>query len=93
MLSNKDSGFLIFYDENQDIFGRWNKLPAWADGFAKKVLRRNCRNTINITKYLEELIPSEQSPVGKEVKVVTFTRNQKKPKPLERISRNHFPEA
>jgi len=76
MLSNNDSRYLIFYDENQDIFGRWNKLPAWADGFTKKVLRRNCRNTINITKYLQELIPSnmvpfEQSPVGEEVKVVT----------------------
>ncbi len=81
MLKEQNGKFVIFYDENQDIFGRWDELPPWADGFAKKVLRRNCRNTKNITTYLQTLVPSsmipfESSPVGEKVAVVKTASKQ-----------------
>ena len=85
MLIKEDSRFLIFYDENQDIFGRWNKLPSWAEGFSKKVLRRNCRNTKNITEYLQTLLPSsmvpfEESPVGEKVNIVKSNSQEEETK-------------
>jgi len=78
MLSKNDSRFLIFYDENQDIFGRWNKLPSWAEGFAKKVLRRNCLQTI----LPSSMVPFEGSPSGEKVNVVKSNSQEEETKKI-----------
>ncbi|MDB4414038.1 NERD domain-containing protein/DEAD/DEAH box helicase [Akkermansiaceae bacterium] len=68
----EDSRFVILYDANQDIFGRWEDLP-WAEGtYTRKQLRKNCRNTKEIVKHLNSIIPSEmvgfeKSPAGQPV--------------------------
>lgn len=79
-----DSHFAVFFDENQDIFGRWNDLPWCGDGVARKVLRRNCRNTKEIIKYLNQVLPSEmvpfeRSPLGQPVAIheVSGAREEK----------------
>jgi hypothetical protein len=70
--TSPDSRFVVFYDKNQDIFGRWGELP-WLEGtFTRKQLRKNCRNTKAIVKHLNQLISSdmvafEQSPEGQPV--------------------------
>jgi hypothetical protein len=69
-----DSRYVVLYDANQDIFGRWGDIP-WAQGtFTRKQLRKNCRNTKAIVNQLNQLVPSEmvafeQSPEGQPVKI------------------------
>lgn len=53
-----DSRFCVFLDEHQDIFGHWKRFPC-SPPPAKKVLRRNCRNTRAIVDYLNNAYPTE----------------------------------
>lgn len=70
LLQDKERGhFVVFYDENQDIFGRWDDLPWGARGTTRKVLTRNCRNTKAIADYIKryypcDMMPCERSPSG-----------------------------
>jgi len=79
----KDSRLVVFYDEHQDIFSRWEELPWGSSGVAKKVLTKNCRNTKSIVSYLNEKCGSkvrsfERSPEGLEVveQAVTSTEDE-----------------
>jgi DNA helicase IV len=72
LIPGEKSRYVVFYDGNQDIFGRWNSLPWQPDAYTKRVLRKNCRNTKAIITYLNEIIPSEMvgfenSPAGQPV--------------------------
>jgi hypothetical protein len=64
--------FVVFYDENQDIFNRWEGLP-WTPNIAlRKVLRKNCRNTKSIVDYIKryhpcDMVSFERSPAGAKV--------------------------
>lgn len=69
--------FVVFYDEAQDIFGHWNELPWGASTVPRKVLTRNCRNTISIVRHLadslgKEISAFDLSPVGEDVTSRTF---------------------
>ena len=69
IIQSEKSRYVVFYDGNQDIFGRWKSLPWQPHAYTKKNLRKNCRNTKAIINYLNEIIPSdmiafEQSPEG-----------------------------
>ena len=73
LLKDRQSGrFTVFYDENQDIFGRWEDVPWGKDGVPRKLLTKNCRNSKQIHDYLDQLIPgstqsAEMCPQGDEV--------------------------
>jgi len=73
LLADKDSGnFVVFYDENQDIFGRWDDLPWGATDVPRKVLRKNCRNTKLIVDYINkkyscEMESADNVPRGQQV--------------------------
>ncbi|MCH2186492.1 AAA family ATPase, partial [Myxococcota bacterium] len=73
ILKDKDSGrFVVFYDENQNVFGRWDDVPWGSTGVTRKRLTKNCRNTRNIIAHLNEtmgaeLQPFERSPTGEPV--------------------------
>ena len=73
LLENKEDGrCVVFYDETQDLFGRWNDLPWGSENVARKQLRQNCRNTKSIVSYINkrhptEMIPFSSSPEGEEV--------------------------
>ena len=55
LLTDPDDGhFVVFYDEHQDIFGRWSELPCGSRGVARKQLTENCRNTKSIIHYLND---------------------------------------
>lgn len=80
LVNPTQSRFVVFYDENQDIFGRWNEIP-WSNEAPRKVLRRNCRNTKSIIKHLKEvypteMIPFEKSPIGEAVRIHNFRSMQ-----------------
>jgi hypothetical protein len=80
LIQNEKSRYVVFYDGNQDIFGRWKSLPWQPHAYTKKNLRKNCRNTKAIINYLNEIISSdmvafEQSPEGVPVEVRN-TENQ-----------------
>ncbi len=47
--------FIVFYDENQDVFKHWEDLP-WRQAVARKVLTKNCRNTKKIVGYLKAIL-------------------------------------
>jgi hypothetical protein len=81
LIPDVKSHYVVFYDGNQDIFGRWSSLPWQPDAYTKRILRKNCRNTKAIINYLNEIIPSEMvgfenSPAGHPVQFKT-TSNQK----------------
>jgi hypothetical protein len=64
--------FVVFYDELQDLFGRWQELPWGSEYIARKQLTENCRNTRSIITYLNqhnptEMIPFASSPQGEAV--------------------------
>ena len=64
--------FVVFYDEFQDLFGRWQELPWGGENIARKQLTENCRNTRSIISYLNhhnptEMTPFASSPQGEEV--------------------------
>lgn len=68
-IPDPESRFVILYDANQDIFGRWSDLPWRPGSFTRKQLRKNCRNTKSIVSHLKQLVPSDmvafdQSPEG-----------------------------
>jgi len=68
----KNGRFTVFYDENQDIFGRWEDVPWGKDGVPRKLLTKNCRNSKQIHDYLDQLIPgstksAEMCPEGEAV--------------------------
>jgi hypothetical protein len=73
LIQDEKSRFIVFYDGNQDIFGRWKSLPWQPHAYTKKNLRKNCRNTKAIINYLNKIIPSEMvgfenSPAGQPVR-------------------------
>jgi superfamily I DNA/RNA helicase len=59
-----DGRFVVFYDENQDIFGHWENIPWGNTGVTRKILTKNCRNSRAIHSYLDELISSNTQPAG-----------------------------
>lgn len=72
LIPDEASRFVVFYDGNQDIFGRWKSLPWQPNTYTKKHLKKNCRNTKAIISYLNEIINSdmvgfEYSPAGQPV--------------------------
>ena len=78
LVPSTDSRFVVFYDQHQDIFGRWTDLPWQPEQVTKKLLRKNCRNTKEIIRYLKDLAPSEmkafeRSPEGQPVVIKTAT--------------------
>jgi hypothetical protein len=73
LIPDEASRYVVFYDGNQDIFGRWKSLPWQPHAYTKKNLRKNCRNTKAIINYLNKIIPSEMvgfenSPAGQPVR-------------------------
>lgn len=72
LVPDEGSRYVVFYDDNQDIFGRWSDLPWKPNTYTRKRLRKNCRNTKAIIDYLNSIIPSEMvafvnSPSGQPV--------------------------
>jgi DNA helicase IV len=72
LVPDESSRYVVFYDGNQDIFGRWSDLPWKPNTYTRKRLRKNCRNTKAIIDYLNSIIPSqmvafENSPSGQPV--------------------------
>ena len=63
LLSQSGEGrFVVFYDEFQDLFGRWQELPWGGENIARKQLTENCRNTRSIISYLNHHNPTEMTP-------------------------------
>lgn len=72
LVPDEGSRYVVFYDDNQDIFGRWSDLPWKPNTYTRKRLRKNCRNTKAIIDYLNSIVPSEMvgfenSPSGQPV--------------------------
>ena len=72
LVRDESSRYVVFYDANQDIFGRWSNIPWKPNTYTRKRLRKNCRNTKAIIDYLNSIIPSEMvgfenSPTGQPV--------------------------
>lgn len=76
LLRHKDaSEYKVFLDEHQDIFHHWKSFPCKPVP-AKKILKKNCRNTRNIVEFLKDqfpvdMLPFERSPSGAEVRFWT----------------------
>lgn len=72
--------FLIFKDENQDIFEAFGGVPHHRN-IVHLELSENCRNTKKIILFLNSLIkdfnmiPMEESPEGPEVVIKSFNSN------------------
>ena len=69
---SREGRFVVFYDEIQGLFGRWQELPWGGENIARKQLTENCRNTRSIISYLNhhnptEMTPFTSSPQGEEV--------------------------
>lgn len=67
---------LIFLDEMQNIFGHYTGMPD-VEAFSRFSLRKNCRNSKSIVRYLSELVGQEipafdNSPEGAEVIEMSF---------------------
>lgn len=72
LVPGEGSRYVVFYDGNQDIFGRWSDLLWKPNTYTRKRLRKNCRNTKAIIDYLNSIISSEMvafenSPSGQPV--------------------------
>lgn len=68
LVSAEQSKYTVFLDKHQDIFGNWNSFPCKPTPF-RKVLTKNCRNTVNIIEFLKSIYPVdmtafEHSPCG-----------------------------
>lgn len=68
LASGVESQFCAFLDEHQDIFGHWKRFPG-SPAPARKLMRKNCRNTRAIVDYLNRAYPTdmgcfERSPSG-----------------------------
>lgn len=76
-----DGKFLIFKDENQDIFDAFEGVPHHRD-IVHLELSENCRNTKKIISFLNELITDcnmismEDSPDGSDVVINSFKSNE-----------------
>lgn len=76
-----DGKFLIFKDENQDIFDAFEGVPHHRD-IVQLELSENCRNTKKIISFLNELIPGcnmismDDSPKGSDVVINSFKSNE-----------------
>ena len=53
----KSSHFVVFLDPIQDIFGHWQHFPC-SPPPARKLLKKNCRNTRVIIDYLNHCVPT-----------------------------------
>jgi hypothetical protein len=72
LVDSDESRFAVFYDEHQDVFGRWSDLPWGEKGASRKQLTENCRNTKSIINYLNDkrptgMTPFKRSPEGEKV--------------------------
>ena len=72
LVDSEESRFVVFYDEHQDVFGRWSDLPWGEKGASRKQLTENCRNTKSIINYLNDkrptgMTPFKRSPDGEKV--------------------------
>lgn len=72
LIDSEESRMVVFYDEHQDVFGRWSDLPWGRKQATRKQLSQNCRNTKNIIAYLNEhrstgMKPFDRSPQGERV--------------------------
>ena len=61
--------FVVFYDDRQDIFNRWDDLPWSASDTFRKALKKNCRNTRSIIEHIKthlecDMEPFDASPIG-----------------------------
>lgn len=76
----KDGKFMIFLDENQNIFNAFKGVPHHRN-IVKLSLEENCRNTIKIIDFLNDIIkdcnmiPMENSPEGPDVILKSFVTN------------------
>ncbi len=77
----KEGKFLLFLDENQDIFSAYKGVPNHRN-VVKLELEENCRNTRKIINFLREIIadcemtPMDGSPEGSEVILKKFENNE-----------------
>ncbi|HIE83957.1 MAG TPA: DUF2075 domain-containing protein [Dehalococcoidia bacterium] len=55
----KEGGFVVFYDDAQDLFKRWSDLPWGGEGVSRKSLTKNCRNTKLIVDFINDETGSE----------------------------------
>jgi ATP:corrinoid adenosyltransferase len=80
----KEGRFLLFMDENQDIFHAFNGVPNHRN-ITKCALAENCRNTKTIISKLKEVLPEvsmtpmDSTPEGSPIKylIATSKDNQK----------------
>ena len=66
------SEYKVFLDEHQDIFHHWKSFCKPTP--AKKILKKNCRNTRKIVEFLKgrfpvDMQPFERSPTGLEAAI------------------------
>lgn len=67
----KDGSFYIFYDSNQNIFGKNNNKKLYQyDGFdeyryTKLTLEKNCRNSIDIEELSDEIVKKKDDNLAK----------------------------
>ncbi|MDM1508318.1 AAA family ATPase [Myroides odoratimimus] len=76
----QEGKFLLFMDENQDIFNAFKGVPNRRN-IVKTQLEENCRNTRNIIEFLKGLLSIdisyfEDSPEGEKVEVKASSSNQ-----------------
>lgn len=75
-----ESKFMLFMDENQDIFQSFTGVPHRRD-FTRLELSENCRNTKCIINFLEEVLNIEieamdDTPAGEKVELKTVDDNE-----------------
>lgn len=84
----KDGRFLLFMDENQDIFNAFNGVPNHRN-ITKCALEENCRNTKTIITKLKEILPSvtmipmDFTPEGSPIKYFNVANKEEQLKQLE----------
>ena len=81
LVSIQDGCFYLFYDKSQLIQG-FGHLPEFINKAECKItLKRNCRNTLEITECLEKAVPirykdKDRQPVSHTQPVIFFENNQ-----------------
>jgi hypothetical protein len=84
----KDGRFLLFMDENQDIFSAFSGVPNHRN-ITKCALEENCRNTRAIINKLREILPSvtmipmDFTPEGSPIKYFNFSSKEEQLKQLD----------
>jgi superfamily I DNA and RNA helicase len=77
----KEGRFLLFMDENQDIFHAFNGVPNHRN-ITKCALEENCRNTKSIITKLKEILPEvtmtpmDFTPEGSPIKYLTVKNKE-----------------